>query len=502
MPREKSGNRSKGSQVHASPKHPAQSLHSRESEIGLIGCMVLKNEIIPNILCELTSEAFFLDSTRTIYDHIIKIWSRDKLVDLVMIKDSLGPEMDSIGGIPFLASMVETIPNTASWEAYLKVVSRKYNQRLQAEAAYGILGQLEENADDADIYRLADAIKRVAPDQGEKRLEEVIKEGIDLLDSNRDIGQDMALGWDEIDQHIGGLRRKTTYTIGGKTSQGKTTVMSNIVVKALNDGKRVLLSVLENPDQVPMRLASIDSNRPLGWFLKPDQVSGENFGLAKEALSNLRRWGEQLMVVGATPLPALKGIAEKFEPDIVVLDYLQKYATRYCGQGKGNKSAEVGKAASDFNDIAIDCNAAGILLSQVSRKVDMGTSRRPQIEDLKESGDIENFSDVVLLLYWPAKDSRNEKKDPLLYEIEIAKNKMGPAQIVASLKINSDTLKITDWADREPVSDEEPDNARRNGNVQGDSFGGPTQERDREDSIPLPGDPEADVFSGDIRTAV
>jgi len=501
MPREKSGNRSKGSSTRTNPRHPSQTLHSRESEIGLIGCMVLKNDIIPNILCELTPDSFYMDSTKIVFEHIIKIWNRDNLVDLVMIKDSLGTDLDTMGGLEFLASMVETVPNVASWEAYAKVISRKYNQRMQAEAAFKILGQLEENADDSEIYSLADEIRRVSPDQGVKGLNEVINEGIGLLDSSREIGQDMSLGWEEIDQHIGGLRRKTTYTIGGKTSQGKTTVMSNIVVKALNDGKRVLICVLENPDQVPMRLASIDSNRPLGWFLKPDQISDKNFGLAKEALDGLRRWDERLMVVGATPLSVLKGIAEKFKPDIVVLDYLQKYATRYCNQGKGTKASEVGKAASDFNDIAIDCNACGILLSQVSRRMDATGGRRPAIEDLKESGDIENFSDVVLLLYWPAKDSRDEKKDPLLYEIEIAKNKMGPAQIIASLKINSDTLKITDWTDHEPVPEEES-NDRRNGSVRDTDFGGPTQERNGKDSFLLPGDPEADVFSGDIRAAI
>jgi len=496
MPR-KNGNRSKGSTISV-PKHPSQSLHSRESEIGLIGCMVMKNMIIPNVLCELTNESFFMESTKMIFEHIVKIWNRDSLVDLVMIKDSLGTDIETIGGVEFLASTVGTVPNVASWEAYMKVISRKHGQRIQAEAASKILDQLEENVEESEIYSLADSIKRVTPDQGEKGLGEVIDEGIGMLQSNRDAGQEMALGWEEIDKAIGGLRRKTTYTIGGKTSQGKTTVMSNIVVKALNDGKRVLISVLENPDQVPMRLAAIDSSHPLGWFLKPDQVSESNFDLAKESLNDLRKWEERLLVVGATPLPALKGLAEKFKPDIVVLDYLQKYATRYCGQGKMSKAAEVGKAASDFNDIAIDCDAVGILLSQVSRKNYGQESRRPAIEDLKESGDIENFSDVVMLLYWPARDSGSEKKDPLLYEIEVAKNKMGPAQVIASLKINSDTLKITDWTDREPMIDEEPDNGR----VPSNDFSGSSEGGHGQDTFPLPGDPERDVFSGDIRAAV
>ena len=482
--------------------HPAQSIHSRESEIGLLGCMILNNEIIPSVICELEEDSFFMDSTRMIYSHILKVWDREKLVDLVMIKDSLGPGLDLIGGIDFLASVVETVPNPSSWSAYLRIVSRKSCQRKQADSAFSILDHLREDVPDNEIFALAEEIRKVSPAQGEKGLGEVLDEGISLLEDNRDQGMEMSIGYEELDKHIGGLRRKTTYTIGGKTSQGKTTVMSNIVVKALNDGKKVLISVLENPDQVPMRLASIDSGNPLSWFLKPEQVSESAFKQARESLNGLRRWEDRLMVVGATPLAMLKGMAEKFQPDIVVLDYLQKYASRYCDGSTGNKASEVGKAASDFSDIAIDCDCAGILLSQVSRKVEQMSGRRPQIEDLKESGDIENYSDVVLLLYWPAKDNRDEKLDPLLYEIEVAKNKMGPAQIIASLKINSDTLKISDWADREPVKEKEkPYDGRSNGTARTEDPDPVEQGGHEPDPLPLPGSPEADVFSGDIRVA-
>ena len=103
-----------------------------------------------------------------------------------------------------------------------------------------------------------------------------------------------------------------------------------------------------------------------------------------------------------------------------------------------------------------------------------------------------------MLLYWPARDSGSEKKDPLLYEIEIAKNKMGPAQVIASLKINPDTLKIADWADREPMIDEESDDAR----LRTESFSEASQGGDGQDTVPLPGDPETDIFSRDIRAAI
>ena len=450
MPKRSKPSYSFPSSSSATPEN-SSAPHSRESELGLLGCMVLKNEIIPEVLCVLEDESFYMESTQIVFAHLKKVWERDKLVDLVMLKDSIGTELESIGGVEFLAGIVEAVPNTASWLAYTKVIARKALQREQADAARKILEAIDEDAEEGEIYKLADTIKKAVGREEGKDIETVVQDGIHIMDEVRNTGREMSWGWEEIDRSVGGLRRKTTYVLGAKTSQGKTTVASNLVVNALNQGKRVLMCVLENPDQVSLRLAAIDSEMPLGWFLKPEQISEDNFKLAKESLKSLERWEGRLKVVGATPLPLLKSIAEKFKPDIVILDYLQKYAARYCNGKQGTKAAEVGRAASDFGDIAIDCNAAGVLLSQVSRRMEAEKGRKPALEDLKESGDIENYADVVMMLYWPWRDTRNEKKDPLLYEIDIAKNKLGPPSISVSLKINPETLKITPWKEEQVV---------------------------------------------------
>jgi len=457
--------------------------------------MVLKNEIIPEVLCELNEESFFMESTRLVFKHLNKVWDRDKLVDLVTLKDSIGSEIDSIGGVEFLAGLVETVPNTASWLAYTKVVNRKYVQRTQAETANKILQAIEEDESEDEIYKLADTIKRsVGRDPG-KDVQDIIKDGSDVLEGVRNTGREMSWGWEEIDRNIGGLRRKTTYVLGAKTSQGKTTVASNLVVNALNSGKKVLMCVLENPDQVSLRLAAIDGNLPLGWFLKPDQISEENFNAAKESLNDLKRWEGRLKIVGATPLPLLKSIAEKFGPDIVILDYLQKYAARYCNGKQGTKASEVGRAASDFGDIAIDCNAAGILLSQVSRRMENEKGRKPAMEDLKESGDIENYADVIMMLYWPWRDTRNEKKDPLLYEVDIAKNKLGPPQVNVSLKINPETLRITNWKESNNGGSH-----RGNKSIPAKSGSGATKGGNGSDNVDGTRDDEANGGEGDSGT--
>ena len=114
--------------------HPAQSIHSRESEIGLLGCMILNNEIIPSVICELEEDSFFMDSTRMIYSHILKVWDREKLVDLVMIKDSLGPPPGApiSGSFPGKAVNVNRLtPPSPYWIISGKTFRTTRSSRLQ-----------------------------------------------------------------------------------------------------------------------------------------------------------------------------------------------------------------------------------------------------------------------------------------------------------------------------------------------------------------------------------
>jgi replicative DNA helicase len=96
-----------------------------------------------------------------------------------------------------------------------------------------------------------------------------------------------------------------------------------------------------------------------------------------------------------------------------------------------------------MQDLAIEKNCAVFCYSQFSRRTEEQRGRMPQVEDLKESGDIENYSDGIILLWWPWRDTLDSRKKPNEYKFLIRKNKTGPCLDVDSY-INLDTLKISE----------------------------------------------------------
>jgi len=424
---------------------------SKEAESCLLGAMILKNEKIPEILVNLEDDPFFLDSNKEIFEHIKRVYNNDKKVDLVMLKDSLGDKIQSVGGIEYLGSLAETVPNADNWVCYVTVLNKKSRLRKFIELSDNIKRLAYDGAAFNDIYSEADKIKSFCPSSGGKSISEMSTIAKEIIAYIRKSGWEMTFGFKDIDSCVGGLRRRLVYTIGGKTSHGKTTFVNNLVLSNLAKGKRVLMSVYENPDLIPMRLAAIDSKLPLFWFIKPEQISEDAYNGAIQAVTKLDRFEGNLKIVGACHLAGLKSIAEKFKPDIIILDYIQEYAKLFLDGSTGTKASEVGRAASEFAQLNVELNTAGILVSQFSRRTEEEKGRRPGLSDFKESGDLENRTDVALLLYWPWRDTSNPKIDMRLYEVNIAKNRNGPPG-VCQLKVDPETLRLSDWEESEKAN--------------------------------------------------
>lgn len=428
------------------PDPPLVMPNEREAELALLGALVLDNAGIERAAQD--EDLFYYEDTQKLWSAIHSSYQKHKSCDLVGLKAELGASVEELGGVDRLAKLVDEVPNAKAWPEYLSIVLRKARQREYLRIAYDIQdGILKKDLSPDEIYALADQIKAKTTTEPTKTFPSVVDDAVVLLESIRKGGQDLLWGWDSLDRKVGGLRRKTLSVVGGKTSQGKSTLVLDVALTNAKKGKRVLISSLENPDQVPIRLAAKDSDIRLDWLSKPDMVGEEAYEKAKAALANLRRFEDRILAVGASSVQNLDQVSRAFKPDVVILDYIQRYAHRFCSGDTGTKAHEVGKAASDFADLAIRHNAAGILVSQFKRRSEEERGREPILDDLKESGDLENYADTILLLYWKWRDTNNPKVDAEQYKVVIAKNKLGPID-EAYLRIDPKTLKLAEWVDR------------------------------------------------------
>lgn len=425
--------------------------HSVEAEASIIGCMILHNECIPRVAATIEEDAFFLETNKEVYKAIISGYSQKNIIDLVILKDSLGDKLIGMGGPERLVYYVENTPNPGNWKAYLNIVESKWRMREAYVKAKEITDIAVKGGNLEEVWELADGIKSVRRmADGHKNIKDSAEASLASLEEIRKVGVDLKIGLAGIDANIGSVRRKQLYIIGAKTSNGKTSLALNIGANNMIDKKKVLFASFENVDQVPTRTASILSGVPLDFYLKPNLCTEEEYKAVRDSMEMLKDMRDLMIVMNGPSVVQMRAMCDEFKPDIVFVDYIQRYAHKYALGTKENLSHQIGKVASDLADLSIDKNCAVFALSQLSRRTEEHRNRKPVITDLKESGDLENYADCIMLPWWPWRDDPTGGKDPQEYYIIVAKNKLGPCMDHCQ-KVNVQTLEITDWGIKEGI---------------------------------------------------
>ncbi len=419
--------------------------HSLESESCLLGSMLMDNTIIPKVLSRVSEGDFHIDSFRALLRGIKDTYDKKKSVDLVLLKDTMAPEALALAGGPEKAmSVMEDLPSAANWEGYLATVKEKAELRGYLRLAEAAVSDIYAGRADSGNLKRAFREALFSGGRVSERSTDLggnAKTSLQAIQRFRTGGVDLGTGWAEIDDLLGGFRRKELTVFGAKASNLKTTVALNIACYLMGQGKRVLINAFENVDQVSTRMASILTATPLGWFAKPHLITEEQYRKVEEAMGTLDDYKDQMMVMSSASLMDMRGVCDVFKPDFIILDYLQTYGQKYCVGEEGLYARAIGKVAAECQEFAKDYNAHSLLLSQLSRRIQGERNRPPEINDLKESGDIENCADNVLLGWWPWRDQPGSGKDPNDYFMFVAKNKLGPVD-KRTLRVDVETLSI------------------------------------------------------------
>ncbi len=376
------------------------------------------------------------------------LYSKHKTYDLILLHDSFSePDLKEVGGASYLGSLMSGLPESASFDALIDTLREAAKRRQYAGIADRLMSALASGENNDYLERIVQA--SVIKDEQIKTptIKIAAGEAAKNLDEIRNMGVDLSFGIKQLDDSLGGIRRKKLYTIGGRTSQGKTTVCANLIRENLVQNKRakIYYNGFENVDEMPVRLAALNSKVRLDHFLKPHLISEEDYQSAQLALADLTEYDDRLLIAFGDSVKTMRQVCKSYRPDIVFVDYIQRLAHKYDLGGSDRLSHAIGKAVSDLQDLAIDFNCAMFCCSQFKRASSEFRGKEPSIEDLKESGDIENESDNIILLWWPWRETLDDKRYiPNQYRFLVRKNKLGPCLDVYS-KIDLETLSISDF---------------------------------------------------------
>jgi replicative DNA helicase len=417
---------------------PPQSL---EAEQSVLGAILIDRDVVVEVAEFLRAEDFYRQANGTIYRAILDLFERREPVDIVTVAETLErmEELDAIGGRSYLSSLSNQTPTAVHAVQYARIVERKAVLRNLIAAAGKIAGigyedpaEVQEAIDRAEAELFQVSNRQVT--FGFSRLNELLHDAYDRLDylhTHRGEISGIRTGFTDLDALTTGFQKSDLILIAARPSVGKTSFALNVAEHAaVRDHKSVGIFSLEmSKDQLVLRLLSsvsnIDSQRLRTGFL--EELDFARIAPAMNSLSEASIYIDDTASISTMELRTkARRLQAEAGLDLVIVDYLQLMQSTIQSRDS-NRVQEVSEISRGLKALAKELAVPVIALSQLSRQPEMRESKEPRLSDLRESGELEQSADLVLML-WREKERGADDQDAEgeVVKLKLAKHRNGP----------------------------------------------------------------------------
>ncbi len=417
--------------------------YSVEAEQAVLGSLIIDPQCYKNLADSVKSEFFYLPQHKKIFETLATMCELSQAVDIVSLLEKLKKNgiYDEAGGKAYLTQLVQTVPTSANVLTYASIVRDRYYARSLMNAAQEIIKDINEDSEDADMLITSAEQKIYNIRQGREvsgltHIKSVIEnETYDRLNkiSNPETRGDyigIPTGLGDLDRMITGLNKSDLLILGARPGMGKTAFALNIARNvAVNENKTVCFFSLEmSRDQLAQRLLSSEAGIPSAKLRTGELDTDEWVRLAQagEVLSKTQLFLDE--TPGITVREMKAKLLRMKKVDLVVVDYL---GLMKSDVKKENRVQEVSDITRNLKIMAKELKIPLLVCAQLSRGTEgKGSSHKPGLSDLRESGSIEQDADIVMFLYREKyydneKKDNEEKGDPNKAECIVAKNRHG-----------------------------------------------------------------------------
>ncbi len=414
-----------------------------DAEMSVLGGMMLSKDAIADVIEILRAADFYRPAHASVYDVVVELFGRGDPADAVTVGAELKRkgELERIGGLPYLHTLVATVPTAANAAYYAGIVREQAQLRSLVEVGTRIV-QLGYTTDGADVEGLVNLAQSEVFAVSEQRnstnyvtLEQVVPDLYEELErnANRDGGLDgVPTGFAELDAKLNGLRAGQMIIIAARPGGGKSTLAMDICRScAVHNNKAAAYFSLEmNRTELSMRLLAAESRVFLDRMIKGELESRD----WQEIARTLDKISQAPLIVDDSPNMTMGEIRAKsrrmkqqFDIQLIVIDYLQLLTSG--GKSVESRQQEVSEFSRSIKLLAKELEIPIVAVAQLNRDSEKRNDKRPQVADLRESGSLEQDADVVLLIHREDMFNENTEKQGMA-DIIIGKQRSGPTGIV------------------------------------------------------------------------
>ena len=406
-----------------------------EAERSILGSMLVNGAVIPEIVSTLSGPAdFFSDRHRAIFKAILAVSERGDGADLLTVRTELGADVESVGGMKYLAQLSTCVPTTAHARSYARILRDEALKRDVVDACGRIVqrgmsetGSAAEYADWAHGKIGSICARGLGGEPVSMR--SALQSTIARIEAEQSqTADETRTGLEHLDEIIGPLQPGSLIVIAGRPSMGKTTLALQIVANVCQTKEALLCSLEMTAEQCSMALLSSASGVDVQALRRRSlqgteaiwsQLADAGGRLARIGLHIDDKAGQSARDIVATA----RTFARRHKPALICVDYLQRIRM----DGNRRRHEDLGDATDKLKTLSRELQCPVVLLSQLSRSLESRTDRRPMLSDLRESGAIEEHADVVIMLYRASYyEPKRQWELDTTTELLVRKNRLGP----------------------------------------------------------------------------
>jgi replicative DNA helicase len=420
-----------------------------EAEQSVLGAMMLSKDAIADVVEVIRPGDFYRPAHQLIYDAVLDLYSRGEPADAVTVSAELTKlgQLVRAGGAPYLHTLISLVPTAANAGYYAQIVAERATLRRlvtagtrivqmgydTASGSANLVGSVDDVVDraQAEVYEVTE--RRTSEDYVhiESLLQTTLDE-IETISSHGGVGGGIPTGFHQLDEITNGLHPGQMITVAGRPGTGKSTLALDIARSAAVKHRRptVIFSLEMGKLEIMMRLFSAEAGVALQNMRSGHMSDGDWARLARRA-SEL---SEAPLYIDDSPNLTMmeirakaRRLRQRHDLQLIVIDYLQLMTS---GKRVESRQQEVSEFSRAMKLLAKELDVPVLALSQLNRGPEQRTDKKPMLADLRESGSIEQDSDMVLLVHRPdLYEPETERSGEA--DLIIAKHRNGPTGTVA-----------------------------------------------------------------------
>ena len=415
--------------------------HSREAEEALLGAVMINPEAYYDVAQFLQGNDFYIHRNRWIWDTFTRLHERRAPIDFLTVTDELERQgqLTEVGGLPYLTTLVNQVPSALHAEEYGHIIEQHAIRRRMLEAANQIAKLAYQQ--ETGIEAVMDEAEKAVFGVSERRLtrdlqpiQSVLSDYFERIEQLAARGEEffgVPTGFIDLDHLLGGLQPSDFLIIAGRPGTGKTAFMLSVAKNAAQTYKKhiAVFSMEMSNEQLVQRLISQETGIDT-HHLRTGKLTSDEWGLfvhAVEVLGDTRIFLDD--TPGLTPLQLrtkCRRLHAEFHIDLVLVDYLQLMSS---GTRSENRVQEVSYISRNMKMLARELNVPVLAAAQLSRAIEQRADKEPQLSDLRESGSLEQDSDIVMFIHRPELYEKDTLKQHLA-QIKVAKHRNGPTGMI------------------------------------------------------------------------